>query len=139
MNTPYIAEALSYGGRGGTVRSPDLALNQTLGRPELAAHPAPSVTPELLFAGAYAACFHQAVLNTAIGQNISLRDSTVRARVSLILDVGAEQRLSVNLYAVLPGLDPAQASHLLNDAHAVCVYSKALRGNALVTISSNAP
>jgi len=61
----FTTEAISKGGRSGTIQTPDGLLNVTLGNPLVkgAEHRGPS--PELLFAGAFAACYHGALANAA--------------------------------------------------------------------------
>jgi osmotically inducible protein OsmC len=63
-----------------------------------------------------------------------LGNSTVRARVSLIEDDQGGYRLAVELHAQLPGIDHALAQRIMEAAHQTCPYSKALRGDAPVTL-----
>ena len=139
MKTLYTAEAVSKGGRQGTVWSSDRLLNVTLGNPleQDAADRGPS--PELLFAGAYAACFHGALRKVAEIPDQPAMDSTVRARVSLVEDDEGGSHLTVVLHALLPGLDTVQAQRLMTDAHKICPYSKALRHGASVTLVVDPP
>jgi Ohr subfamily peroxiredoxin len=134
MKTLFTAEASSKGGRGGTVQSPDRLLNVTLGNPLEKGAEKRGPGPELLFAGAYSACYHGALMGAAKKQGISVTDSTVRALVSLIEDDQGGYSLAVELHAKLPGTDPAQAQQLMGEAHKTCPYSKALRGDAAVTL-----
>src|ERR1700704_1209546 len=103
MKTLFTSEAVSTGGRSGSIESPDGLLNVTLGNPlELGAEKR-GPNPELLFAGAYSACYHGALLNAAKKLNTPLADSTVRALVSLVEEDAGGYRLAVELHAVLPG------------------------------------
>ena len=43
--------------------------------------------------------------------------------------------LAVALEAVIPGVDQAKATELVEKAHQVCPYSKATRGNIDVTVA----
>ena len=61
-------------------------------------------------------------------------DSTVRALVSLNEDDQGGYRLTVELHAVLPGIDRAQAQRIMDEAHKTCPYSKALRGDTSVKL-----
>jgi organic hydroperoxide reductase OsmC/OhrA len=61
-------------------------------------------------------------------------DSTVRALVSLIEEDQGGYRLAVALHARLPGTEPDQARQIMEAAHQTCPYSKALRGDAAVTL-----
>lgn len=90
--------------------------------------------PELLFAGAYAACYHGALKNAAKKLGTPVADSTVRALVSLIEDDQGGYRLAAELHAKLPGIEPVQAQLIMEAAHKTCPYSKALRGDTVVTL-----
>ena len=85
-------------------------------------------------AGAYAACYHGALLNAANKFGTSAEGSKVRALVSLIEDDQGGYRLAVELHAQLPGVDPEQAKRVMEAAHVTCPYSKALRGDTAVTL-----
>ena len=134
MKTLFTAEAISKGGRSGTLQSPDRLLDITLGNPLEKGAEKRGPTPELLFAGAYSACYHGALANAAKKLGTPAEDSTVRARVSLIEDDQGGYRLSVELHAQLPGVERAQAQQLMEEAHSTCPYSKALRGDAPVKL-----
>src|SRR4026207_695663 len=86
MKTLFTAEAISKAGRSGTIRSPDQMLNVTLGNPLEKGLEKRGPSPELLFAGAYSACYHGALSNAAKKLGTPVEDSTVRALVSLIED-----------------------------------------------------
>jgi Ohr subfamily peroxiredoxin len=134
MKTLFTAEAISKGGRSGTIESPDGLLNLTLGNPLMPGIEKRGPNPELLFAGAYSACYHGALVNAAKKLGTPAGDSTVRARVSLIEDDQGGYRLGVELHARLPGMDDTQAQHLMVVAHQTCPYSKALRGDTTVKL-----
>src|ERR1039457_428976 len=109
MKTLFTAEAVSKGGRSGTIQTPDRLLNVTLGNPLEKGIEKRGPSPELLFAGAYSACYHGALTNAAKKLGTPVKDSTVRALVSLIEDDQGGYRLGVELHAQLPGIDLAQA------------------------------
>ena len=134
MKILFTAEAISKGGRSGTIENPDGLLNLTLGNPLEAGGEKLGPNPELLFAGAYSACYHGALSNAAKKLGTPVNDSTVRALVSLIEDDAGGYRLAVELHAQLPGIDRIQAQHLMEEAHKTCPYSKALRGDTAVRL-----
>jgi len=134
VKTLFAAEAISRGGRSGTVKSPDGLLNVTLGNPLEKGAGKRGPGPELLFAGAYSACYHGALSNAAKKFGTPAGDSTVRALVSLNEDDQGGYRLTVELHAVLPGIDRAQAQRIMDEAHKTCPYSKALRGDTSVKL-----
>ncbi len=134
MKTLFTAEAISKGARSGTIKSPDGLLDLTLGNPLEKGIEARGPNPELLFAGAYSACYHGALGNAARKLGTPVQDSTVRALVSLVEDDAGGYWLSVELHAQLPGIERAQAQRIMEAAHQTCPYSKALRGETTVTL-----
>jgi osmotically inducible protein OsmC len=134
MKTLFTAEAISKGARSGTVHSPDKLLNVTLGNPLEKGLEKRGPNPELLFAGAYSACYHGALVNAAKKLGTPVEDSTVGALVSLIEDDKGGYRLGVELYAKLPGIERDQAQRIMEEAHKTCPYSKALRGDTTVKL-----
>ena len=137
MKTLFTAEATSKGGRSGTVESPDRLLNVTLGNPLEKGAEKRGPNPELLFAGAYAACYHGALNNAVKKLGAEVHDSTVKALVSLIEDDQGGYRLEVNLHAKLPDVDRAEAQRIMDEAHKTCPYSKALRGDCSVKLTAD--
>jgi osmotically inducible protein OsmC len=95
MKILFTAEAISKGGRSGTIENPDGLLNVTLGNPLEKGAEKRGPNPELLFAGAYSACYHGALSNAAKKLGTPAEDSTVRALVSLTEDDGGGFRLAV--------------------------------------------
>ncbi len=134
MKTLFTSEAISKGGRSGTLKSPEGLLNITLGNPLEAGIEKRGPNPELLFAGAYSACYHGALVNAAKTLGLAINDSTVHALVSLMEDETGGYGLSVELHALLPELDREQAGRVMEEAHRTCPYSKALRGEASVSL-----
>ncbi len=134
MKTLFTSEALSKGGRSGSISSPDGSLNITLGNPLKPGEEKLGPNPELLFAAAYAACYHGALINAAKRLGTEVQDSTVRALVSLLQDDHDGYRLSVELHAQIPGVSRVDVQSIMTAAHQTCPYSKALRGDAAVTL-----
>jgi Ohr subfamily peroxiredoxin len=129
--TPFIAEVVSNRGRDGVVESSDNTL-----RLDLASEQAP--TPEHLFAGAYAACFHSALKKAAQTAHEEIPGSSVIARVGMADDEGGDtSHLTVELRVAIPGVDEATARKLLNQAHSTCPYSRAVRGNIDVKLATD--
>jgi len=134
MKTLFTAEAISKGGRSGTIKTPDGMPIVTLGNPLEKGAEKRGPSPELLFAGAYSACYHGALGNAAKKLGTPVGDSTVRALVSLIEDAQGGYRLAVELHARFPGVDRTQAQRIMDEAHQTCPYSKALRGDTPVKL-----
>jgi osmotically inducible protein OsmC len=131
MKTVPVAEMIGEGGRDGKVEAPDGALSVQLssdGRDG-------SVTPEHLFAGAYAACFLGALKNHAAKAHVKSDGFVLVARAHLDEDSAGDYQLQVDLRATLPGINKSDAEHLMNLAHQTCPDSKATRGNIAVNLS----
>lgn len=131
MKTVHIAEMIAQGGRDGRVESPEAGLAIALSSDEKAE----SVTPEHLFAGAYAACFLGALKNAAETAHLPTEGFTVIARAHLDEDSRGGYHLNVELRAAMPGVSEADGRHVMNLAHQTCPYSKATRGNINVTLA----
>lgn len=134
MKQLFTAEAIADDGRSGTISNPDGLLNVNLGNPLKPGSEKRGPSPELLFAGAYAACYHGALLNAAKKLGSEGKGSKVRALVSLNEDGSGGYSLSVELHAQIPGVERDQAQRIMEAAHETCPYSKALRGDAPVTL-----
>lgn len=93
------------------------------------------VTPEHLFASAYAACFSSAVAGAAERAHRKIPGLGVTANVALREENHGDLTLAIELRAAMPGVARSDAEHLLHLAHQTCPYSKALRGNAQVTLT----
>ena len=133
----YTAVATARGdGRNGEVTSSDGVIDESLAIPKEMGGPGGDKTnPEQLFAAGYSACFHSALQLVARQAKVSLSDSTVTAEVSVLkLDVGFG--LGVALNVSLPGLEQGVADKLVEQAHQVCPYSNATRGNIEVALSA---
>jgi Ohr subfamily peroxiredoxin len=136
MATIYTAEALSTGaGRNGHVRTSEGTLDLDMAIPKEMGGSGAGANPELLFAAGYAACFHSALQGVARAAKVSLGDSSVGARVGIGPNDAGGFALTVHLEVVIPDLPHEQAQALADEAHTVCPYSNATRGNIDVTVS----
>jgi osmotically inducible protein OsmC len=126
----YTAEALATGaGRDGHVRSTDGRIDMDLAVPKDMGGSGNGANPEELFAAGYAACFHSALQAVARSAKADLGDSTVGAKVSIGPNDAGGFQLEVTLEVVIPELPHDQAQELVEQAHQVCPYSNATRGN----------
>lgn len=132
MNKVYTAQVTSKGGREGFVKSSDGKLNMKLSQPSDSADSA--TNPEQLFAAGYAACFHSALKMIAKNKGIETEGSEVTAEVSLFKGDAADFRLSVVLNVTVPGLGADETEALAGEAHQVCPYSRATRGDIDVEV-----
>jgi lipoyl-dependent peroxiredoxin len=134
MKTVITSEAVSVGGRSGSVQSPDGMVKIDLGNPLDAALKRKGPNPEHLFAAAYAACYHGALLNAAKKLGTQAKDTKVRAVVNLREDDSGGYNLAVELHGEMPGVERGQAQRVMEEAHKTCPYSKAMRGEAAVKL-----
>ena len=134
MKTLFTSEAVSKGGRSGTINFPDGLLDVTLGNPLEGGLEKRGPNPELLFAAAYSACYNGAITDATTRLGIVITDPTVRVLASLIEDDQDSYRLAVEIHTAIPGVEPAEIQRLMEEAHVTCPYSKALRGDTSVTL-----
>jgi Ohr subfamily peroxiredoxin len=130
----YVTSATAVGGRAGHVTSGDGLVDFDLAQPGTTGEPA--VNPETLFAAGYAACFQGALANRAKAQGIDTSASKVTANVSFGPADDGGFGLAVELEVEIPGVEAAKAYELLELAHQFCPYSKATRGNIVVTLTA---
>ncbi|MCY1302448.1 Organic hydroperoxide resistance protein OhrB [compost metagenome] len=97
----------------------------------VASHP----TAEKLFAGAWSACFIAAVGLVAKERKVALPDDlAIEIEVDLGQTAGAyflQARINVNV----PGVEREVAEALAHEAHEICPYSKATKGNIDVSLN----
>lgn len=131
----YTAESTATGGgRDGHVKSTDGKLDLDVRPPKEMGGSGEGVNPELLFSAGYAACFLSALRIVAKMQRVQLDDATgVTVRVGIGKDPTG-YGLAAEIIGYLPGLDQGQAQQLMEQAHQVCPYSKATRGNVESTL-----
>lgn len=134
----YTAHAVATGGREGTAKSDDGKLEVKLDPPKQMGGGGTGTNPEQLFAAGYAACFIGAMKFVANTQKKTLpADVSIDSEVSFgPLANGAKGfGIAVDLKVHLPGVEKAEAEKLVHDAHEVCPYSNATRGNIDVHLS----
>ena len=111
-------------GRDGAARSSDGFLDIKIPEP----HPA----AENLFGAAWSACYMGAIELAAGQRKIKLPPQVaVDAEIKLNLD-GGSFFLTAHLNVSLPGLEHEVAQRLVDAAHGICPYSKAVHGNIAV-------
>ncbi len=135
MKVLYEARATATGGRDGRVSTDDGTLDLRMTLPKaLGGTGAVGNNPEQLFACGYAACFDNALMHVARQHKIKLDGSRVDATVGIGPNDQGGFALAVRLTVTVPGLPREQAQALLEQAHAVCPYSNAVRGNVEVAL-----
>lgn len=131
----YAATATATGGREGRARSSDRVLDVQLSTPrELGGAGGPGTNPEQLFAAGYSACFLGALKFVAGKQKVALpADTTVTGKVgigAIPTGFGIEAELTI----AAPGVPRETLQALVDQAHTVCPYSNATRGNIDVSL-----
>ena len=137
MQVVYTASATATGdGRNGHVRSHDGVLDFDLAVPKEMGGPGGALpNPEELFAAGYAACFHSALKVVASRQKFTLADTAVTVDVGIGPNGRGGFGLTATIEAELPSVDADKARELLEQAHQVCPYSNATRGNVEVNLT----
>jgi len=135
MDVLYTAEAVSTGqGRLGHVTA-GTYLDLDVAPPKELGGSGAGTNPEQLFAAGYAACFHSALHSVARARKVAIADSSVGGRVHIGPNGQGGYQLAVLLEVVLPGIESELAQQLADEAHQVCPYSNATRGNIPVEIT----
>jgi len=121
----FTGKTHNTNGRTGRARSSDGRLDVKLPEP----HPA----AEQLFGAAWSACYMGAIELAAAQRKVKLPAGlAVDAEIDLNLADGAfflRARLNVSV----PGVEREQAQALIDTAHTICPYSKAVHGHIDVT------
>ena len=137
MSALYTAVATATGdGRNGEARTDDGLLVVDLAVPKEMGGTGGATNPEQLFAVGYAACFHSALKLVASRSKARISDTAVTAEVSINPADGGAFQLAVTLHAEIGGVDQETADALVEQAHQVCPYSNATRGNIEVTVDA---
>ncbi|MFR9726181.1 organic hydroperoxide resistance protein [Streptomyces sp. MS19] len=133
MDALYTAVATANGREGRAVSS-DGQLDVGLALPPALGGDGRGTNPEQLFAAGYAACFASALAGVGRREKIDTGDVSITAEVEIGQD-DAGFALAVTLRAELPDhLSGAEGERLVRQAHEVCPYSRATRGNVPVTL-----
>jgi lipoyl-dependent peroxiredoxin len=129
----HTGKTRTTGGReNGASRSSDGRLDIRFATPGSARI---GTNPEQLFAAAWSACFESAIVLAARKRKITLpADVVIDAEVDLNADDDGFF-LATRLNVILPGIDRDTARALIDEAHEICPYSKATRGNIDVAIN----
>ena len=129
----YTATATATSGRDGRAKSDDGLLDVAVSPPRALGGSGAGTNPEQLFAAGYAACFGSAAMHVARLQKLATGPISVTAQVSLG-PVGQAFGIAVVLEVSVPDLPREQAEALVRQAHQVCPYSNATRGNIEVDV-----
>lgn len=134
MKTLYTGVVTCQDGRAGHVTSSDGLLDLPLARPAEMGGEGGATNPEQLFAAAYAACFIGALKLVAKQQEIELQSIALTAEASLLLGDDNRYQIGIRLTGDLPAISEDRAMALMEEAHKICPYSNATRGNVEVKL-----
>ena len=120
----FTGKTHTTSGKDGVAHSADGFVDLKLPEP----HPA----AENLFGVAWSACYMGAIGLAAQQKKVTLPPGlAVDAQIDLNLENGAFF-LKARLDVTMPGVDRAVAKQLIDAAHGICPYSKAVHGNIAV-------
>ncbi len=132
--TPIMTTfATTGGGRNGrtSLEGGKMVLGMSLPK-ELAPGP-DGMNPEQLFAMGWSSCYGQAIIALSKKHGVNADRAQVTCSVTLNKDE-TSFALTAELKISIPGEDLAKVQALAEDAHTICPYSKATRGNVPVTL-----
>ena len=134
----YTTESTATGGgRDGHVTSADGRIDLDTRPPKAMGGSGEGTNPEQLFSAGYAACFLGALRLVAGKSKVKLDDATnVTVEIGFGKDSEGGFGITGKVVGYLPGLDESAAKDLVEQAHQVCPYSKATRGNVDVELSA---
>lgn len=134
MKAIYQAQVTSSGGRDGHVKSSDGLIDFAVSVPKEMGGKGTATNPEQLFAAGYAACFENALIYIARAKKLNPGKTAVDAKVSIGPNAGGGFALAVELDIHLPDLERGIAGEIVEEAHKICPYSNATRGNIEVSL-----
>ncbi|MFF6999400.1 organic hydroperoxide resistance protein [Streptomyces sp. NPDC008313] len=134
MDALYTAVATATHGREGRAVSSDGTLDLQLAPPVELGGNGEGTNPEQLFAAGYAACFASALGVVGRRAKVDVSEAAVTGEVG-IGKQGEGFALAVTLRVELPdSVDAETGRELVDQAHQVCPYSNATRGNIPVEL-----
>jgi Ohr subfamily peroxiredoxin len=130
----YTTTATTKGGRNGRAVLDNGGLGLAMALPKEMGGNGDGHNPEQLFALGWSSCFGQAILALAKKHGLDGQDARVTCDITIDKD-DISFALKAELKVSLPGADKAKLQALVEDAHKICPYSRATRGNVPVTLT----
>jgi Ohr subfamily peroxiredoxin len=135
MQVLYKTTAVSTGGRSGNVVVENSPLVFSMATPaEMGGANNGGTNPEQLFAAGYSACFGSALQHVVRTRKLSIPAPTVQVTVGLGKNDAGGFALAAEIVATVSGVDQESADAIVQEAHAICPYSNATRGNIDVSV-----
>ena len=135
--TPLMTTyATTKGGRDGrsSLEGGKMVLGMSLPKELAGPSATEGMNPEQLFAMGWSSCYGQAILALAKKHGVDASRAAVTCEVTLNKDE-TSFALTAELKVSIPGEDAAKIQALAEDAHTICPYSKATRGNVPVKLT----
>ena len=130
----YVTKATTSGGRNGRAVLEGGVLGLAMGFPKELGGAGDGHNPEQLFAIGYSACFGQAILVVAKKHGLDGQDARVTCSITMDKDeISFSFKAEINVS--LPGADKDKVQALMEEAHTICPYSKATKGNIPVKLT----
>lgn len=130
----YSTTAHAAGGRDGKVHLDNSPIWFAMAIPKEMGGSGLGSNPEEFFAMGYASCFSSALLFVAGQKKVDASKAKVSTEVGIGRNDAGGFALQVKLTVNIPGMDLAEAKALVEQAHQVCPYSNATRGNVPVEL-----
>lgn len=128
--------ATTRGGRDGrsSLEGGKMVLGMSLPKELAGASATEGMNPEQLFAMGWSSCYGQAIIALSKKHGVDATKAAVTCEVTLNKD-DTSFALTAELKCSIPGEDAAKVKALMENAHEICPYSKATRGNVPVTLT----
>jgi len=130
----YTTVATTKGGRNGRAVLDNGGLGLAMALPKDMGGSGEGHNPEQLFALGWSSCFGQAILALAKKHGLDGQDARVTCAITIDKD-DVSFALKAEIKVSIPGADKAKVQALVDDAHKICPYSRATRGNVPVTLT----
>jgi Ohr subfamily peroxiredoxin len=137
MNIAYKTSAVSVGGRDGQVYVEKTPIHYEMALPpEMGGGKQYGFNPEQFFAAGYSACFGSALQHVLREKKMNIAPPTVHLTVGIGRNDAGGFQLAADIEVVFKGIDEETADWIAAEAHQVCPYSNATRGNIDVTVKA---
>jgi osmotically inducible protein OsmC len=136
MEAVYKTTAVSTGGRNGSVLVENSPLKFEMSPPKEMGGTGGGVNPEQLFAAGYSACFGSAVQHVIRSKRLAIALPEIRLTVGIGKNDAGNYQLEVEITTSFTGIGQETADSIVREAHMICPYSHATRGNIDVSVAA---
>lgn len=134
IDVKYATTVTVSGGRQGRAVSEDGVLDVQLRTPKLNGV-AEGTNPEQLFGAAWGACLQSALGAVARKEGVDTTGSTLKVEIGQGPDENGTYGIAARIEFEIPAVDRETAERLVDAAHQLCPYSRAVAGNIPVELS----